>query len=768
MKICLNTNQWLDGEGRPLSSGRISVFVHGTNVPMDIFTLDGSDTYSQAENPFILDDAGRAPTVWFDAATVDVRVEAWNGVTGSYDLVDTYQDGFTLPSTKNDTVVEGIDGLRQADPGLGAVNVVGFYTATDCGPRTFVWDPSCTADEDGCAIVKSSGTEDGRWILASDSRYMPCSWYGIFAGTEEANIAAFLTYPETVGQWGIRLPPVPRFKKGVYSITTGTLVSPKVLSFDPGATFSFASFNCLAAEISAWDGYVADFSFSWNDVTAHSGWFRSVQSWWHCGAHTMVFDSDNHFATTALTTTPALSGRVLLGNSRVPTSYSTGIYIQLTDCTVLGRRIFSPSQDYLRMGNMRFTTDWFNSTGHAQYDFGKVSQGHHLEVTTQASNTLDFEDFQNANVYYKARLANGDTTFDGHGATYSAFMTNSQFETISNCRVPSMNDNKCHTWNNVFVDGGLEFLAGGPSAVNMKDCDFFLYGDLPTRISAITLDGCNVRSGGKWRTSSRIAVSNSTWAATCELPETAKTDRKLAQMLSFDHCTLGLGGNSIWTNNLSITHCTSNAHVYLVPYEDNGAYYMAGTFVDNLFLAGALIECKVKDMSTEYAVRDVNAALVFTDNRFNQDDTRGIVIPWLTQEMDFLKPFLAAGSVAASVYKNNTGNCPKEEPTKLFFASEMVASGNGQLYYLPPATYRQRVWNLNPQTYWYPGLMGIQFEPSSDSWNKINGRDARAHYGALMHIAREIPTDAENDQFGCVHAWELNDGYDADLEVFYF
>lgn len=767
MKICLNTNQWFDGEGRPLSSGRISVFVHGTDVPMDIFTLDGSETYSQADNPFILDESGRSPTIWFDAATVDVRVEAWNGVSGSYDLVDTYQDGFTLPSTKNDTVAEGIDGLRQADPGLGSVNVVGFYSGTDCGPRMFVWDPTCTADEDGCAIVKSSGTEDGRWILVSDSRYMPCSWYGIFAGSEEANVAAFLTYPEVVGQWGIRLPPVPRFKKGVYTITTGSMASPKVLAFDPGARFPSASFDCHSAEISTYGDYVADFEFFGTDVTAHSGWFRTVQAWWHCGAHTMVFDSVNYFTSNALTITPTLSGSVLVGNTRVPTTYSPGVYLQLTNCTVLGRKIFSPSQDYIRMSMMRFTTDWFTSSAHAQYDFGKVSQGHHLEVTTQASNTLDFEDFQNANVYYKARLANGDTNFDGHGATYSAFMTNTQFEEIANCRVPSMNDNKCYSWENVFVEGALEFLAGGPSVVNMKGCDFFLYGDLPSRIQAISIDSCNVRSGGTWRTSnSRITVSNSTWGATCELDDDAKTSRDLAQLLSFDHCTLSMGGNYIWTNNLTMAHCTSNAHVYLVPYDDNGTFRMEGTFVGNLFVAGALIECNVKNMSTEYAVRDVNAALVFKDNRFNQDDARGIVIPWLTQEMDILKPFLAAGSGAASIYKNNTGNCPKEEPTKLFFASAMVAAGG--LYYLPPATYRQRVWDLNPASYWYPGLMGIQFEPSSDSWNKINGRDARAHYGAIMHIARQIPTDAENDQFGVVHAWESNDGFDADLEVAYF
>ena len=769
MKICLSQNQWFDGEGKPLSAGRISVYVHGTDVPMDIFTLDGSDTYSQAENPFILDESGRSPTIWFDAATVDVRVEAWNGVTNSYDLVDTYQDGFTLPSTKNDTVVDGIDGLRQADPGLGAVNVVGFYTGTDCGHRTFVWDPTCTADEDGCAIVKSSGTEDGRWILVSDSRYMPCSWYGISAGTEEANVAAFLTYPEVVGQWGIRLPPVPRFKKGVYTLTTGTMSTPKVISFDPGARFPSASFECLSAEISAWDNYVADFEFTGSDVTAHSGWFRSVQAWWHCGAHTMVFDSANHFTSNALSITPDLTARVLVGNARVPTTYSTGVYIQLSNCTVIGRKIFSPSQDYIRMSMMRFTTDWFVSSNHAQYDFGKVSQGHHLEVTTMASNTLDFEDFANANVYYKARLANGDTTFDGHGATVSAFMTNSQFTEISNVRVPSMNDSACLTWKNVTVDGALEFLPGGPGAVNMTGCDFSLYGDLPTRIQLISLKDCNVRSGGTWRTSTRITVEGGTWGAKCELPEASKTSRALAKMLTFRNCTLSVSSNYIWTNNLMMVDCLSNAHVYLVPFEDNGSYFMNGFFQRNHFVQGALIECNVKNPAAEYAVRDVLASLTFLDNRFDQDDTRGIVMPWLTYDMDFNKPFIYPGSGARSIYRGNTGNCPAESASRVFLADSMVASSivYGGLHYQPPATYRQRVWNLNPLALWKPGLLGIQFDPDS-GLNPINGRDARAHYGEMLHIARVLPNEEENDQFGCVHAWSDEDGYDADLEVFYF
>lgn len=767
MKISSNIEQYFDDEGRPLVNGRVSFYKHDSDILADIFYLE-SDDYVQADNPVITSDDGRVPTVWFEAAVVDVKVEKCLP-DGSYEQLDTFQIGFDYPKAANSTLAYGIEELKNTDPAVGVVQVIGYHNDNDAPARFYIWDANCTTAADGGVIIESDVGEEGRWVLIWDDEKLPSSVYGIVPGSNEANIAAFIGYPDVVGSYNIKMPPIPRFMAGTYTSNT-TFSTTKPLYFDKGAKFPVADFVCTRAIIPENSDYVADFSFTGENVEAHSSWFRTVEAWWHCAAHTMVFDETNHFTNFALSISATLSQKVLVGNTRIQTTYSPGAYIQITNCTILGRKIFSPSQDYIRMSMMRFTTDWFTSTNHAQYDFGKVSQGHHLEVTTQSSNTLDFEDFGNANCYYKARLANGDTTFDGHGATYSAFMTNSQFETISNCHVPSMNDNKCYSWNNVFVEGALEFLAGGPSVVNMKDCDFFLYGDLPSRIQAITIDSCNVRTGGKWRTSTRIIVSNSTWAATCELSETAKTNRTLAQMLSFDHCTLSMGANSIWTNNLTMTHCTSNAHVYLVPYLDGETYRMSGTFVDNLFVQGALIECNVKNMAEEYDVRNVYAALTFKDNRFNQDDSRGIVIPWLTQEMDYQKPFLATGSGALSTYKNNSGKCPAEKATPLFFASAMVGSSiaAGGLHYLPPATYKQRYWDLNSQAYWYPGLMGIEFEPSGDSWNKINGRDARAHYGALLHVARVTPTDAENDQFGCVHAWEDIDGFDADLEVFYF
>ena len=577
-------------------------------------------------------------------------------------------------------------------------------------------------------------------------------------------------YPETVGSYSIKMPPIPRFLAGTYTGDT-TYSTTRTLYFDRGAKFLHAEFVCPRAIVPENTDYVADFTFTGYDAVAHSSWFRSVNAWWTCSAHTMVFDEHGYFASNGITVSPTITGAVMQGNTRVATTYSNGAYLFINNCDIQGRKLFSPQSDHIKFSNMDFTTDWFTATNAGQYDFGPVSSGHRLEVTTFNSNTIAFERCASPMVYYKARLANGDTSFDGHGATYS-FTTNDQFTSISDCRLGSLVDRKCATWKNVQVDSTVTFDTGCASVITMENCSFMLSGDT-SHVTQIALDSCDVRAGGKWLTSTRISVSNSNWGAICELSDTSKSTRALAQQLSFDHCVLSMGANYIWTNNLSMSNCTSNAHVYLVPYSDSTNFRLNGSFIGNRFIGGALVECRPKDMSAEWEVRDVIASLVFTDNRFEQDDSRGIVMPFVTQEFDWQKPFLSASSATQGgcEYSGNTGKCPAEEPSRLFLASAMTGSlswGGDYLHYLPPATYNQRVWNLNPQVNWSPGLMGIQFEPGSDSWNRINGRDAAAHYGTMLHSVRVVQTDEMNDQFSCVHSWEGIDGWDDDLEVFYF
>ena len=780
MKLSLPNDVYIVREtGLPVE-GRMKVYLHESDTYADVFTLEGSE-YVQAENPQLLHVGLPEASLFTETGVYDIVIEQYIGPEGAmsvespdedFSKVDEFQWGLDFnPEAYTANRVDSIADLRSVDPSVKTVTVSWYEGPGDCVPRTYWWDAASVNDEDGGYVISSSVSDSGRWILMWDDEVLPASVYGVNPG-DTANMNLLLNYPDVVGSFGLRTAPIVRFQAGTYSSGVGYSTA-KTLMFDTGAKFTETEFTCPNAVIAGHvTSYVANFYFTSPNAEAHSSWFRDVDSWWHCGARTMVIDDTNFFATTTMKNTVDLLGVTIIGDTRIPTTFVNGAYLKVRNCNILGRHIFNPSQDYLQFSQMKFTTDWFTSINAAHYDFGLISGGHRLDCRTAlGGNTLDFEDFGAPNIYYKARLANGDTEFDGHGATYSYFTVNDQFTSISNCTVPSMIDSRCESWKNVHVEAGLTFNVTGASHVTMEGCSFFLGSDLPARIQSIRIDNCDVRAGNRWRTSvTSISVVNSNWGAICELGDAYKPLYSRAQLLSFDHCVLSMGANYIWTNNLTMTNCTSNAHVYLVPYLDGSTYRMSGTFVDNLFVAGSLIECNVKSMADEYNVRNVYAALTFKDNRFNQEDGRGIVMPWLTAELDPSKPFLASESVGLSVYSGNSGKCPAERPTSVLYAGNMVGSSlvPGGLHYLPPSTYAQRVWYLYPADIFYPGLFGIQFTPSGDSWNRVNGRAAAAHSGAILHVGRVSAAENDNDQFLCVHAWGDDDGFNGNLEVFYF
>ncbi len=780
MKLSLPNDVYIVREtGLPVE-GRMKVYLHESDTYADVFTLDGAD-YVQAENPQLLHVGLPEASLFTDTGVYDIVIEQYIGPEGAMSVespdedfakVDEFQWGLDFdPESFVANRVDTIDELRRVDPALKAVTVLWYNGPGDCVPRTYWWDAAAVNDEDGGYVICSEVTDTGRWILMWDEQYVPSCVYGVYPD-DTANMNLLLNFPSTVGSFSLKTAQGVRFHAGVYS-TGVDYATDKDLMFDEGARFTDTEFTCPRAFVTGSNtSYAADFYFTGENVEAHSGWFRTVNSWWHCKAHTMVIDEINHFASNTLDQVAELDGTVIVGSSRVLTTYVNGSYLWLKSCAILGAHIFNPSADYLRLQHMVFTTDWFTNTNANQYDFGAITSGHRLDCRTLFTNTVEFSRISNPNIYYLARLANGDTEFDGHGATYSMFTVNDQFTKISGCHVPSMIDHACATWKDVTVDAGLVFGTGGSNTVHMEGCSFFLGDDLPVRITAISLDRCNVATGSKWRTSTRITVTNSNWSATCELPEANKTSRALAQPLSFDHCTLGLGGNYIWTNNVVMTNCVSNAHVYNVPYHDGTDFRMVGTYVGNSFVQGALIECQPKNMPAETEVYDVRCDLTFKDNRFEQDDARGIVLPYYTYEFDNDKLFVSIYS-GGGVYRNNTGKCPDEQPSMSFSASTLNQTipwdGESDGMHYQDLSFATRVWNMSPSRSYSGGLVGIQYERGGDSWNPFNGQDARVHYGAMLHAATVGNfTEESNDQFSVVHCWRKIQGWDADLYVAYF
>lgn len=289
MRIALSTNQYFDDTGFPLAAGKVSVYLHDSDTHATLYTLEG-DVYTEADNPFICGEDGRFPTMYFDVGVVDVMLEKPNG-DGTYELIDTFQDGFEMPSGKSDTVAQDIDSLKGISPSVGSVTVVGYSSEVMAPPRTYVWDPSCTLTPDDGVIVASDTTETGRWLLVWDDEKLPCTVYGIVPG-RESNISAFLTFPETVGQWNIRTPRICRFVGGNYTSST-TYSTTKKLYFDSNAKFTNAIFNCPSARVELGNtSFIADMHFSDAMTEANLSWFRTRTAFRDCGAKVINIDAD--------------------------------------------------------------------------------------------------------------------------------------------------------------------------------------------------------------------------------------------------------------------------------------------------------------------------------------------------------------------------------------------------------------------------------------------------------------------------------------------
>lgn len=761
MKISLGKEQFFDDEGRPLSAGRISVYMHDSDTPARIFTLSGN-VYSQAANPFIAGEDGRVPTVWFDAAVVDVKVEKLLDDGETYMQLDTFQAGFDWPSASNSTLAYGIEGLMNTNPEVGVVQVVGYSGVDDCPPRFYVWDEHCDTAADGGAIVESAVGESGRWILLYEDEYMPSCFYGIKPGTDESNLSAFLNYPERAGTHNIPMPPIPRFMVGQYT-SDAAFASTKAIYFDRGAKFTNADITCRKAIIPEWSGYVCDFTFT-DLAEAHSGWFRSVQAWWACGARKFLVDPTNYFTSNTLSAVITLADRLIEGCTRIPATYSNGGHLILSGCTIVGRGLFSATDDYVKFRTTEFRDQWFNYANAGNWDFGRINLGHRTELETAVANRIVFDNFRQPDVYLKACLANGDTAFDGHGGTYSYLGVNEQFTSLSNLTIDgNLIDRKCTAFDHVVVNGltTFELDQGWTRNVTIQDSSIMLYGDT-SAIANATIDRSYIRGGGKWCPSTTsLRVTDTEWEAVVELSDTAKTARTQNKAVSFSGCKLNTRDNHFWVNDITMENCSSNTHVYLVPYHDGTNFRMNGTFRDNRFSGGALIDCGPKDPSTEPEVYGVMVVLTIQRNHFGQEDSRGVVLPYMSS--DWAHPFVSyIGS--GGTYSNNTGFCPREMQAAMYAAADLTQtkSGSPDIHYAPLSA-AQRVWNLNPYGY-FKNSLGIQFTPRGNTWNEFNGADAKAHEGALIHTGW-VSIDT-NDQFSVCHAWDDNEAWDSEFYAF--
>ena len=579
MKLSLAPSQYFDIDGTPLASGRLRIYMHDSDTPAEVFTLEG-ETYTAATNPVILDDAGEVhSTIWWEAAIVDVMVDRRNA-DGGYMQVSQFQAGFQLPDSKNDTVVDGISGLRTADPGLGTVLVIGYDSDVVAPPRHYIYDPDCTDSGDDGIIVDSDVEDaDGKWILLWDDEKLPCTVYGIKPG-HEANISAFIGYPDVVGSFGIQTPKIPRFLEGTYTSNT-TFSTTKALYFDKGAQFTRADFVCRAAVIPDSDDYVADFRFSDLHATAHSSWFRSVNGFWYSNAATLVIDTDNHFTDTLVPYSITIQGTNIVGNTPLQTTYGTGACLQLQNCTVVGK-VFRPGQDIIRISSQA-GDGMFTVAG--AWDPGLISDGHHVQYDLAP----DLDMFENADrwvavmVERKSRLGSLFTTevLDLQGRTLANGVSLNATNGFTGIRNGSVNGlisafgTYCNLYN---VVGTLNVNSGIGCTVSMER-SYITFEQAPTGLAQVVArDSHVVTTGNPGIDTSESAVNISGGIFQGFLGMSAPYTKSKNVVFS----DVRIEGSNVWTLNRVWMHgCTGDVKINMIPYKEGGEYFYELDFQKN-------------------------------------------------------------------------------------------------------------------------------------------------------------------------------------------
>lgn len=673
MKISLCENQFFDDSGKPLSGGRISIFRHDSDTLAEIFTIDG-DIYREASNPAITAVDGRIPTLFFDAAIVDVRVEKRND-NGAFELLDTFQQGFDYPTAKNDAIVNGIDGLKKADTNLGIVCVYGYDETTLAPARHYVWDDSCTNQPDDGVIVMSENTETGRWVLLWDDEKLPCSIYGITPGNE-ANISAFLGYPDFVGKWRIRTPRIPRFLSGNYYSDT-TFTTAKSIYFDDGASFANANFVCYSAMVPANSGFVANFTFTGKNVSAHSSWFREAGKFFACGAIDLFIDSENFFAVTTVSSVVTVKGANVYGNGRIALEYDGG-HLHFDGCNFQAKGIISPSLDVVKFTKHRWNQSIFIGTNPERYDFGKVADGHRIEFGWASGNEIDLQDFPVSEIYVKAReayerskpSASIDYSLDMEGRMLDELRTNF-FNFVKDTRISGnlyiSGDNGSYkssvTLENVRCDGVTTIKA---SELKATDCSLVFNGeDIPKGMQSAVFTGCEISTdaGKQWTADTAITATGCRWKMPIAVNEDNETACSIVKFIGCDVDSCAFAHKNLNFKDCTITGCS----VLVLPFKEVDSYKLKFEMVGCAYDSAKAVRFDHVDLKDGNTVilESVKPEVKICNNTFPNAEGIGVWVRFWSNVVSG-KVFLKRFSDGEFVYSGNFGYCPEDSFRGIF------------------------------------------------------------------------------------------------------
>lgn len=783
MKIGFSPESIVGLDGMPLV-GRVTLFAHDSDTAINVYTLEG-DTFVQAENPQLLNNAGRLDnTLFFESAIVDVLVERYIGAEGmmsvdspdsDFETFDSFEIGFDTSAITAAERVDTVAELMDADTNKRFVEVMGYYAVGDCIPRTYFWDEESVDSIDGGYVVGSNIEDSGRWILLWNDDVIPSSVYGVKAQTNETNIGSLLAFPVSVGSFNQKTSSCVRFERGEYS-TAVAIVTNKKIIFDGGARFQDAIFKCPRIDVLCQEGFVADFKFTDPSFEAHSSWFRSVALFWSCEAKRLVIDSNNYFANALITGAVNISGATIAGKTRIAATYSEGAYISFDNCTFVGNSIFSVVNDFLKFSNTEFTDKIFIASNYSLWDFGSIAGGHHLQITN-VTTTMDVDNFRSVDVYVKARLYAGDSSIDLRGRRMDGDIVSAQLSKISNANV-----------NNVKIDGApnngivLENVTArgrvkveDSVVVEAHDCKliFSPYSGLIEtlyRVGAeLRLYGCNSSLDGFALEipTTKLGVHGGSWYGSVAMPTASQEAGTLASggALIFENAEVS--GSKITTNYLSMTRCKCSMPIDLVTWKNSSnVWNLSIELLGNTFTGAFLLDMKPAKEGDATIENVLLSDFVVIDNVF-KNSGKGIRCRYWVDVTTLDKKFLqgiyyGSDQVYSYTYENNVGNCPvsciKSEFLD-FSSSNLMFVENGWNYYRTnPAHDNSRVFCV-PSFYRsgtspivnrakFCTLLPYMRHVGLASAYMCMPDDEKIHFGIVPVIANALdPTIVDNDIF---------------------
>ena len=667
-------DQYLDADNIPLAAGKLEVRSPISNNLVDIYTYGGVP----ATNPIILNGNGRPTTTYFVTQLAYIRIYKYLGEftsplqtddSANWEFVREYLVGQDETADNRETA-HGMNELRDMDPSVGIVNVVGYYTDNDCPLRTYAWDELCTLEDDGGYVIGSNSTSTGRWTLIFDQPYIPSDYYGVYPG-HLSNLHNLLGFVDEVS--GRKTAQGIYFVPGHYETTT-TMATTKKILVNTNTQIDTA-LQCTAADVigkpTAWIGDLMA-----TEGTVHSSWFKTAENFWRTAAKTKICDghtwTDNVLKANVSNTGVTF---VATGGAALTTDTDTNdTRITLSNCVMVGDYGFLYRDMHVRFQGMPFTDKYY--TNAAIYPH-KIEFNNLLPVTMDAD---DFKDIVNyANTAYMAGIADAD--FKGHKTATTLNLT--EYRTVRNLLANTITMGK--------ATGSIQYV--------IKDCEVEYVGFEGT---LLTVDGTDMRltsfanlgtlnvingskmSSGWTLTRGAVNCENSSWYMNINMAAdnvTKGSDINFRNSI-VGHCTL-------MSKRLHFYGCqldTVTAKVY--PYKEDDKY--------RLFLR--LERCNIDNNdgpTVQFTLVPDNACtncwwnVRMVGNDF-QGDSKGVTCPFWANT-SWRTMFIARGTDEDGQNNNfyvigNTGNCPH--------------GGDARLTLTSPNDYEYN-WNRDPYISYY-------------------------------------------------------------------